>query len=198
MLHLTRENIFTMEAYPYQQGVALSRNLDLCDIIKSYDYTTGLDMCCGRGIIGLSLLSYNAIKRCDFTDILQRQVEICINNVKTLELEEKSSVYQSDVWENITNKYDLIIANPPWWPYKVDTMMRQDVYEEAWLDKDWKWHVKFFKGILEHLNPGGRALLVEGGFASHVSIYEPYLTGMNYNVFQTIDKTTWIMEIINE
>lgn len=68
-----------------------------------------LDFGCGYGPIGIFLASFD--KDVDMIDINNRAVELSkknskINNVKT-------NVFQSDMYENVSSKYDYIISNPP-------------------------------------------------------------------------------------
>ncbi len=69
-----------------------------------------LDVGCGYGFIGISVAK-----------ILQSDVTMCDINKRALHLAEKNclennveaKVIESNVYENITNIYDLIITNPP-------------------------------------------------------------------------------------
>lgn len=202
----TSETIFTPEIY-YQSSI-LDRNLNICDIaskslkrsVKKRPIVTGLDMCCGWGIIGASLLLKDVITYCHFTDIIPNELEDCQANIDACGLEERSKVYGSDVWQNINGKFDFIIANPPWYQNRVEYFMNLELREEAWLDLDWRWHKKFFHGLKEHLNYGGVCLLIEGSTASHVSVFEPMVEGLQFEAIQFEKqelKTSWIMEIHN-
>lgn len=71
-----------------------------------------LDIGCGYGFIGISLAK-----------IMKAQVTMCDVNKRALHLAEKNAsendvadsvqVLESNIYQNITDKYDLIITNPP-------------------------------------------------------------------------------------
>ncbi len=78
-------------------------------IIKENDRI--LDLGCGYGIIGLSLkLSLPKIK-VTFSDINERAVQITNKNLKLNNI--KAEVIQSDGFENIKEKFNVILLNPP-------------------------------------------------------------------------------------
>lgn len=78
-------------------------------IIKDDDKM--LDLGCGYGIIGLSLLLTNPTLKLTFSDINERAVEITNMNLKLYNL--KAEVIQSDGFETIKEKFDAILLNPP-------------------------------------------------------------------------------------
>jgi methylase of polypeptide subunit release factors len=159
----------------YHKPALLERNKLVFQKVLDYnlDFQKGLEMCCGWGIIGSSLLLKNAVKELHYTDITQEQLDDCQINVKTCGIADRATVYKSNVWENIDTTFDFIIVNPPWWANKIEYMVNMGLREEAWLDKDWAFHKRFFKGLKEHLNPGGRCLLIESSLGSHISEFEP-------------------------
>ena len=70
--------------------------------------------------------------------------------------------------------------------------------EEAWLDEDWQFHLRFFNGLKEHLNPGGRCLLIESSLGSHISIFEPMVPeGMVATEIKipTDINPSWLLEV---
>ncbi len=78
-------------------------------IIKDNDKI--LDLGCGYGIIGLSLkLSFPKIKII-FSDINERAIQTTKDNLKLHNV--KAEVIQSDGFENINEKFDIILLNPP-------------------------------------------------------------------------------------
>jgi len=78
-------------------------------LIKDND--TILDLGCGCGIVGIALkLSFPEIK-VTFSDINERAVKITNINLKLHKLNE--GVIQSDGFENIKEKFNVILLNPP-------------------------------------------------------------------------------------
>ncbi len=77
---------------------------------KNREYNTILDIGCGYGFIGITI-SKLLNKHVDMADINKRAVHLCKMNITDNEVD--ASVLESNIYENITNKYDLIITNPP-------------------------------------------------------------------------------------
>lgn len=69
-----------------------------------------LDVGCGYGLIGVTLAK---IKKCDVTmiDVNKRALHLAKINLKENNVE--ANVLESDIYENITEKYDCVITNPP-------------------------------------------------------------------------------------
>lgn len=70
-----------------------------------------LDLGCGYGIIGLSLLTSYPSLRLTFSDINKRAVKITNINLKFHKL--KADVIQSNGFQNIKEKFNTILLNPP-------------------------------------------------------------------------------------
>ena len=77
---------------------------------KNRDYENILDIGCGYGFIGITI-SKLLDKHVDMADINKRAVHLCKMNIEDNKVDAK--VIESNIYENITNKYDLIITNPP-------------------------------------------------------------------------------------
>ena len=69
-----------------------------------------LDVGCGYGLLGISLAK---IMNCDvdMIDVNKRAIHLCKMNIKENKVNAK--VWESDIYENIKDKYDVIITNPP-------------------------------------------------------------------------------------
>lgn len=70
-----------------------------------------LDLGCGYGIIGLSLKLSHPFIEITFSDINERAVQITNKNLKLHKL--KAKTIQSNGFENIREKFDSILLNPP-------------------------------------------------------------------------------------
>ena len=77
---------------------------------KNKDYNSILDIGCGYGFIGITL-SRLLNKHVDMADINKRAVHLCKMNIEDNNVD--ASVIESNIYESITNNYDLIITNPP-------------------------------------------------------------------------------------
>ncbi|MBE5735559.1 MAG: peptide chain release factor N(5)-glutamine methyltransferase [Clostridiales bacterium] len=70
-----------------------------------------LDMCCGSGAIGIALAKHtNARVVC--ADISSKAIKMCKLNAKLNNI--KIEAVRTDLFHNITEKYDVIVCNPPY------------------------------------------------------------------------------------
>lgn len=83
-------------------------------LLKTFEYNypqkkTLLDIGCGCGPIGIyaSKLGFTV----DMSDVNERALSLARNAALKQGL--KTNIFESDAYENITNKYDYIISNPP-------------------------------------------------------------------------------------
>ena len=68
-----------------------------------------LDFGCGYGPIGIFLAYYG--KDVDMLDINNRAIELAKRNAKINNV--KANIFASDLYDNVADKYDYIISNPP-------------------------------------------------------------------------------------
>lgn len=77
---------------------------------KKKEYSNILDVGCGYGFIGITL-SKILNKHVDMIDINKRAVHLTKMNIDINKVD--ASAIESDAYQNVTKKYDLIITNPP-------------------------------------------------------------------------------------
>lgn len=77
---------------------------------KNREYEKILDAGCGYGFIGITL-SKILNKHVDMIDINKRAVHLCEMNIKGNNA--GATVWESNIYEKVDSKYDLIITNPP-------------------------------------------------------------------------------------
>lgn len=84
-----------------------------------------LDMCTGSGCILLSLLKYS--NDCEGTgcDISEKALKVAEENAEMLSL--NASLVQSNLFENISGKYEFIVSNPPYIPTGVIPTLMEEV-----------------------------------------------------------------------
>lgn len=70
-----------------------------------------LDVGGGYGFIGITLAALTGAT-VEITDINKRAIHLCERNIKLNEIN-NCKVYESNVYENVLNKYKYIITNPP-------------------------------------------------------------------------------------
>ena len=80
-----------------------------------YDEVNGkiLDVGCGYGVIGITLATNNKVTEVTMIDINHRALELEKRNSLRNKVEEKTKVLESNGFEQIKEKYDAIVTNPP-------------------------------------------------------------------------------------
>lgn len=73
-----------------------------------------LELCTGSGAIAVSLAKYIENVNLTATDISNGALEVAKKNESRLLEEQKIHFIQSDMFENIDKKYDIIVSNPPY------------------------------------------------------------------------------------
>lgn len=92
-----------------------------------------LDMCTGSGCILLSTLKLAAeLNGCrdlkgTGADLSEKALRIAEQNRKNLGLEETATLLQSNLFENISGTYDIIVSNPPYIASEVITTLSEEV-----------------------------------------------------------------------
>lgn len=71
-----------------------------------------LDVGCGYGTIGITLAKTYPDASVTMVDVNNRAIGLCKMAIKENSLE-NAEVFESYIYENINDKYDLIISNPP-------------------------------------------------------------------------------------
>ncbi|MGV8169165.1 MAG: class I SAM-dependent methyltransferase [Candidatus Nanoarchaeia archaeon] len=71
-----------------------------------------LDLGCGYGVVGISVLRKYKKMNVVFSDVNERALELTKENLMRLKL--KGKVLKSDLYSKIEEKFDIIISNPPY------------------------------------------------------------------------------------
>lgn len=113
------ENVLTPHMQPQELTYATIGYIE--ELFDNKQSLKALDMCCGSGVIGLSIAS--SIKNISMTlsDISIDALRVSAVNAKCLErsikqLNSQVQVILSDLFENIHGTYDIITANRPYLP----------------------------------------------------------------------------------
>lgn len=80
-----------------------------------------LDLCTGSGMIGITLLKNTNHSHIILADISQEALDVATYNVQhlcTSSEQERVRLVKSDLFQNITGTFDLIVSNPPYIPTK--------------------------------------------------------------------------------
>lgn len=123
-----------------------------------------LDLCTGSGIIGISISKYtNVLVKA--SDISNKALEIAQKNANDNKV--NIEYIQSDLFENINEKFDIICSNPPYIKTDIIQILSQEVQQEPHIALDGgKDGLYFYREIIkesvDRLNQGGYLLLEIG------------------------------------
>ena len=87
-----------------------------------------LDLGCGYGTIGLTLAIAKKDARVTLADVNARALNMCKRNADALNLSQRVTILQSDIYEKIEGPYDSIVVNPP---IRAGKAVTYRMYEEA-------------------------------------------------------------------
>ena len=126
-----------------------------------------LDLCCGSGAVGISLVKICSNIKVIASDISRDALDIAEENAKNMRA--KIKFLQGDMFEpHKGKKFDMIVTNPPYIKTKMISILQEEVKDHeplAALDGG-KDGLNFYRIIAEkasqHLKPGG-VLLMEIG-----------------------------------
>ena len=183
--HITGEQEFMGMSFKVSQEVLIPRQdteILAQEALKVSDGKTVLDMCTGSGCIIISLEKLGNIKSGIGVDI--SEAALVIANENKTKLGANVQFLQSNLFEQVQGKYDIIISNPPYIPTSdIETLMEEVKDHEPVIALDGKEDgLYFYRRILQeatnYLNPNGftffeigwnqggavRGLLKENGF----------------------------------
>ncbi len=130
--------------------------------IKKLGDVKVLDIFSGSGAIGIAVLKHCKKAKVDFGEFEPELIKQITYNLKLNKLNGKTTkVFCSDIFENIKDKYDFILANPPYIPIarknKVHTsVIKYEKSSSLWGGKDGLFFIKkFLRGAKAHLLPSG-------------------------------------------
>lgn len=131
-----------------------------------------LDMCTGSGCIAISLAKYIKNSCVDAVDISKSALEVARENATKNNVE--VNFIESNLFENVTSTYDLIVSNPPYIPTTDISSLQIEVQNEPFIALDGGADgLDFYKIISQkarkHLNIGG-VLMLEIGFDEAKSV----------------------------
>lgn len=97
---------------------------------------TFLDMCTGSGCIALALARKFPNACVLAVDISADALQVAQQNIRKHKLHERVQLLQSNLWEEVTGTFDLIIANPPYIPTENLATLTREVQQEPRLALD--------------------------------------------------------------
>ena len=177
--HITGKQEFMGLSFHVNEHVLIPRQdteILVEEVLKNlHDGFSVLDMCTGSGCIILSLLHYSNECRGTAVDISENAIEVAKQNAQALQKE--VTFIQSDLFENVTEKFDMIVSNPPYICSDVIPTLMEEVrlHEPMQALDGMKDGLFFYRKIVEesksHLIRGGM-LFFEIGYDQGVSVPE--------------------------
>lgn len=149
-----------------------------------------LDLCTGSGIIAITLKKEIVEKYTEIvaSDISEKALSIAIENANNNNA--NITFIKSDLFNNISGKFDLIISNPPYISYKdkitiKDSVLNYDPHLALFAEED---GIYFYRKIIEnavhYLSKDG-VIFLEIGYDQKEKILE---LGKNNNFIATVYK----------
>jgi len=149
-----------------------------------------LDLCTGSGIIAITLKKEIVEKYTEIvaSDISEKALSIAIENANNNNA--NITFITSDLFDNISGKFDLIISNPPYISYKdkitiKDSVLNYDPHLALFAEED---GIYFYRKIIEnavhYLSKDG-VIFFEIGYDQKEKIFE---LGKNNNFITTVYK----------
>lgn len=150
-----------------------------------------LDLCTGSGIIAITLKKEIVEKYTEIvaSDISEKALSIAIENANNNN-NANITFIKSDLFDNISGKFDLIISNPPYISYKdkitiKDSVLNYDPHLALFAEED---GIYFYRKIIEnavhYLSKDG-VIFFEIGYDQKEKIFE---LGKNNNFITTVYK----------
>lgn len=87
---------------------------DFDNRVNANKIDTILDLCSGSGCIGISAAVFYKQANVDLADISDEALELSESNIALHNLSHRVNIIHTDLFANVTKKYDLIVSNPPY------------------------------------------------------------------------------------
>lgn len=136
-----------------------------------------LDLCTGSGCILISLLHYSNECEGVGVDLSPEALEVARRNAATLIPEKQYTFLESDLFEKVTGKFDVLVSNPPYIPSAVvETLMPEVKDHEPRMALDgMEDGLFFYRKILKECPAylyGGATVFLETGYDQAQAVSE--------------------------
>lgn len=137
------------------------------DIINKNNLKSALDIGTGTGILACTIAKYT-LSKSTALDVSDNALKIAEENIKNLDLSEKVKTLKSNLFEKVSEKYDLIVSNPPYIPLSEKATIQKEVTFDPDLalytkdEKGLEFYEKISKTAKNYLNKNGYLLFEMG------------------------------------
>lgn len=149
-----------------------------------------LDMCTGSGAIGISLAYYLNKSQITLADISNEAIKVAKVNAKKNKVQERTKFIKTDMFENIKEKFDIIVSNPPYIKTNIIHTLEKQVQNEPHIALDGgEDGLEFYKILIEeapkYLEKSGK-LFLEIGYDQKQEVENLARQNGNYEKIETI------------
>lgn len=149
-----------------------------------------LDMCTGSGAIGVSLAYYLNKSQITLADISNEAIKVAKVNAKKNKVQERTKFIKTDMFENIKEKFDIIVSNPPYIKTNIIHTLEKQVQNEPNIALDGgEDGLEFYKILIEeapkYLEKSGK-LFLEIGYDQKQEVENLARQNGNYEKIETI------------
>lgn len=149
-----------------------------------------LDICTGSGCIGISIAKNLENAQITLSDISENALKIAEKNVKNNNVYDKIKIIKSDMFENIKEKYNIIVSNPPYIETDTIKTLSKQVQNEPKIALDGgKDGLEFYRKLLtvspKHLEKNG-VLCIEIGYNQREQVIKIAKKTKEYEKIETI------------
>lgn len=137
------------------------------DIINKNNLKSALDIGTGTGILACTIAKYT-LSKSTALDVSDNALKLAEENIKNLDLSEKVKTLKSNLFEKVSEKYDLIVSNPPYIPLSEKATIQKEVTFDPDLalytkdEKGLEFYEKISKNAKNYLNKNGYLLFEMG------------------------------------
>ncbi|MCL2860166.1 MAG: peptide chain release factor N(5)-glutamine methyltransferase [Oscillospiraceae bacterium] len=137
------------------------------NIVRPKKHCTILDMCTGSGAIAISLAKNVFDAKITAVDISVEALKVAKENAKINHVKDKIEFMESDMFSKVSEKYDILVSNPPYVDEEHMKLLSKEVKKEPQIALDGgEDGLKFYKIIAaegkKYLNNNGWVLLEIG------------------------------------
>ena len=131
------------------------------DVINKNNLKSALDIGTGTGILACTIAKYT-LSKSTALDVSDNALKIAEENIKNLDLSKKVKTLKSNLFEKVSEKYDLIVSNPPYIPLSE----KATIQKEVTFDPDLALYTKDEKGLefYEKISQNAKNYLNQNGY----------------------------------